>query len=63
MAKNYILLLLISFLVISPKLYAQVECPCDFESVPMTTECWSDPFDPRRPSYEDDRISRHMLNY
>jgi len=45
MKKSYILIILISFLVISPKLYAQVECPCDyFASVPMTTGCWSDTF-------------------
>ncbi len=44
MKKSYILIILISFLVISPKLYAQVECPCDFESVPKTTECWVEPF-------------------
>jgi len=40
MKKSYILIILISFLVISPKLYAQVECPCDFGAIPKTQECW-----------------------
>jgi len=55
MKKSYILIILISFLVISPKLYAQVECPCDFESVPLTPECWNDPFqgDPDYTETED----------
>jgi hypothetical protein len=57
MKKSYILIILISFLVISPKLYAQVECPCEFfvvdsESVPKTTECWLDPFDSKQPNYD-----------
>jgi len=54
MKKSYILIILISFLVISPKLYAQVECPCQFfESVPMTTACWIEPF-VSNPEYLDD---------
>ncbi len=44
MKKSYILIILISFLVISPKLYAQVECPCDYEAVPKDQACWIDPF-------------------
>ena len=44
MKKNYLLIILISLLVLSPKLYAQVECPCDFELVPKETECWIEPF-------------------
>ena len=54
MKKSYILIILISFLVISPKLYAQVECPCDFESVPKDTECWNEPFEGQDPSYIED---------
>jgi len=41
MKKSYILIILISFLVISPKLYAQVVCPCDYDVVPKTLECWN----------------------
>jgi len=49
MKKSYILIILISFLLISPKLYAQVTCPCNFDTVPKTTECWVDPFSPDAP--------------
>jgi len=42
MKKSYILIILISFLVISPKLYAQVECPCNFNAVPKDTDCWEE---------------------
>ncbi len=52
MKKSYILIILISFLVISPKLYAQVECPCDFDVVPKTTGCWADQY-PNPPIYHD----------
>jgi len=51
MKKSYILIILISFLVISPKLYAQVECPCNFESVPKDTDCWVIPFNADFPIY------------
>jgi hypothetical protein len=44
MKKSYILIILISFLVVSPKLYAQVACPCNFEAVPKDTACWKEPF-------------------
>ena len=57
MKKSYILRILISFLVISPKLYAQVECPCDFESVPKTTGCWTEPFEGQDPSYVEDFLT------
>ncbi len=45
-------MVLISFLVISPKLFAQAECPCDFDSVPKETECWLDPFNTVQPNYD-----------
>jgi len=54
MKKSYILIILISFLVISPKLYAQVECPCDFESVPKDKGCWTEQFS-GEPVYTTDQ--------
>jgi len=33
----------------------EVECPCDFESVPMTTECWTEGF-LTDPAYIDDAV-------
>lgn len=53
MKKSYILIILISFLVISPKLYAQVECPCDFASVQMTPGCWTDDRGGQDPEYNE----------
>lgn len=54
MKKSYILIILISFLVLSPKLYAQVECPCDFEAVPKTLGCWASKQFENDPDYEDE---------
>jgi len=32
-----------------------VECPCDFESVPMTTGCWTEQFPPEFPQFHRNR--------
>lgn len=34
-------IIMLSLLIIAPKLYAQVECPCNFRDIPMTDVCWT----------------------
>jgi len=33
--------------------HAQVSCPCNYNDIPMTTQCWVDPFGPRDVIYSN----------
>jgi hypothetical protein len=55
---GFLISVIVAVLIIGKSLEAsaqgtEVECPCDFESVPMTTGCWTEQFPPGLPVYND----------